>query len=111
MQSFRENSMDAMNRAHQLAQGGDLAGAAQLCRAIVAREPSHFYALFMLGTIEGQFGQFDQAAEHLGRAVRIDPRSAEALTSYGNVLIELKRYGDAIAALTTAIRLQPNNVN
>ena len=100
-----------MNRAHQLAQSGDLAGAAQLCRAIVAREPSHFYALFMLGTIEGQFRQFDQAAEHLGRAVRIDPRSPEAFTSYGNVLLEQKHHDDAIEALNKAIRLQPGNLN
>jgi tetratricopeptide (TPR) repeat protein len=111
MQNFRENSTDAMTRAHQLAQSGDLSGAAQLCRAIVAREPSHFYALFMLGTIEGQFRQFDQAAEHLGRAVRIDPRSPEALTSYGNVLLEQKRHDDAIDALGKAIRLQPGNLN
>ena len=100
-----------MQRAHGLAQSGDLAGAAQLCRTILAREPSHFYALFMLGTIEGEFRQFDQAAEHLGRAVQVDPRSSEALTSYGNVLLEQKRHDDAIAILSKALRLQPGNLN
>ena len=111
MKTPAENSLDAMSRAHLLAQSGDLAGAAQLCRVIIAREPSHFYALFMLGTIESQFRQFDSAAEHLDRAVRIDPRSAEALTSYGNVLLEQQRHDDAIAALNKALRLQPGNLN
>src|SRR5690348_7200204 len=53
MRTTFENSTDAMSRAHLLAQSGDLSAAAQICRTIVAREPSHFYALFMLGTIEG----------------------------------------------------------
>jgi tetratricopeptide (TPR) repeat protein len=111
MRNSPEIPLDAMSRAHVLAQSGDLTAAGQICRTILAREPSHFYALFMLGTIEGEFRQFDEAEKHLARAVEIDPKSAEALTSFGNILIEKKRHKKAIAILTKAIGLQPQNVN
>jgi len=67
MQNSLENALDAMSRAHGLAQSGDLKGAARICRTILERQPSHFYALFMLGTIEGEFRRFDEAEKHLGR--------------------------------------------
>jgi len=111
MQNSLENALDAMSRAHGLAQSGDLKGAARICRTILERQPSHFYALFMLGTIEGEFRRFDEAEKHLGRAVSLEPRSPEALTSFGNILIERKRHGEAIAALTKALALQPQNLN
>ena len=100
-----------MQRAHALAQSGDLAGAANICRAVLTRSPANVYALFMLGSIESQFGQFDQAAVHLGQAAKLSPQTAEILASYGNVLLELARNTEAIDVLTRAIRLQPQNQN
>ena len=106
-----DSAAGSLQQAQILAQAGDLAGAAQLCRAVLAREPSHFYALFMLGTMESALGQFDQAEKHLAWAVKVEPRSAEAQTSYGNILLEQKRYKEAVAVLSDAIRLQPQNVH
>src|SRR6202166_1906885 len=100
---------DVMQRAQRLAQAGDLSGAADICRAI-ARTVPNFHALFMLGTIESHFGRFQEAEKQLRRAIEINPRSPEALTSYGNILLEQKRHDDAIAALSKAIRLQPGNL-
>ncbi len=99
----------AIERAQLLARAGDLKGAAELCRGVVAREPKHFYALFMLGTLESQFGEFGQAEKHLARAVKLEPRSAEALTLYGNVLIEKKQQAEAISVLSRALAIQPQN--
>jgi tetratricopeptide (TPR) repeat protein len=111
MQKTPEIGADAMQRAHALAQSGDLSGAANICRSVLQRTPSHVYALFMLGTIEGGHGRFDDAARHLGLAAKISPQSAEILSSYGNILLELKRYDEAIDVLSRAIRLQPQNQN
>jgi tetratricopeptide (TPR) repeat protein len=111
MQKTPEIGPDAMQRAHALAQSGDLAAAASICRSVLARSPSHVYALFMLGTIEGGHGRFDEAARHLDRAAKLSPQSAEILASYGNILLELKRHGEAIDVLSRAIRLQPQNRN
>ena len=111
MQNAPEIAAEAMQKAHALAQAGDIAGAAKICRTVLARAPAHIYALFMLGTIESQFGHFDEAAKHLALAVKLSPQTAEILTSHGNVLIELKRYAEAIEVLSRAIKLQPQNQN
>ena len=97
-----------MQEAQRLAQAGDLAGAAQICRDIVARTPN-FHAFFMLGTIESHFGHFEEAEEQLRRAVEINPRSPEALTSYGNALLEQKKPTQAVKTLSRALSLQPQN--
>jgi tetratricopeptide (TPR) repeat protein len=109
MQNAPQIAAEAMQRAHALAQAGDLAAAATICRTVLARSPADVYALFMLGTIESEFGHFDEAAKHLAQAVRLSPQTAEILTSHGNVLLELKRYAEAIEVLSRAIRLQPQN--
>lgn len=103
--------VDVMQQAHALAQAGDLSGAARLCRDVLNRSPAHFYALFMLGTIEGQAGRHSEAEELLRRAIKVEPRSAEALASYGDVLLELKRPKEALEALNRSLKLEPRNVN
>jgi tetratricopeptide (TPR) repeat protein len=103
--------MDPIQQAHALAQAGDLEGAARMCRAILARQPRHDYALFMLGSIEGQLGRFSEAAKHLSEAVEVNPRSPDALAGYGRVLLEQKKPDEAIDALTRALALRPQNSN
>jgi len=98
-----------LSRAQQLAQSGDLAGAARLCRDVVSREPGNFIALLMLGGIESDRRNFTAAEGLLARAIKLNPRSPEALGSHGNVLIELGRHDEGIRALSNAIRLQPQN--
>ena len=103
--------VDVMQQAHALAQAGDFSGAARLCRDVLNRSPTHFYALFMLGTIEGQAGRHAEAESLLKRAIALQPRSAEALASYGDVLLELKRPAEALEALNRSLKLEPRNVN
>jgi len=109
MQSSVQATDVLMSRAQSLAQTGDLSGAAGVLRAILAQRAAHFPALFMLGMIEAQLRQFGDAEIHLTRAVKIDPRSAEALTVLGSVLTELKRHEEAVTALTRALTFQPQN--
>jgi tetratricopeptide (TPR) repeat protein len=103
--------MDPIQEAHALAQSGDLEGAVRMCRTILARQPRHDYALFMLGSIEGQLGRFAEAAKHLSEAVKVNPRSPDALTGYGRILLEQKKPAEAIDALTKALALRPQNPN
>jgi tetratricopeptide (TPR) repeat protein len=102
-------SIDALRRAQNMAQNGDLAGAAKICRQLLARDASNHYALVMLGGIESDRKNFAEAEIHLERAVRANPRSPEALGSYGNVLIERGRREHGIRVLSEALRLQPQN--
>ena len=80
--------MDLVRQAHSLIQKGDLKGASQICRTILAGQPMHDYALYLLGAIEAQNKNLTEAAKFLGLAVRANPRSAEALLAYGGVLLE-----------------------
>jgi tetratricopeptide (TPR) repeat protein len=109
MRTEADIAADALQRAQALAQAGDLAGAAELCRFVLERIPAHFYALFLLGTIESQRARFAEAEKFLAQAVRLNPRSPEALTLLGDTLSELKRHGEAIAALDRALAHQPRN--
>src|SRR5207302_2905264 len=102
-------TMDELRQAQQAAQSGDLPGAARICRDLIHREPANFFALLMLGGIESDRKNFAEAGQLLGRAVKLNPRSPEALATYGNVLIELGRREDGVRALSEAIRLQPQN--
>lgn len=101
--------MDELRRAQQIGQSGDLQGAARICRDLLRREPTNFFALLMLGGIESDLRNFREADKLLARAVKLNPRSPEALGGYGNVLIELGRRDEGVRMLTEAIRLQPQN--
>ncbi len=103
--------MDLVRQAHSLIQKGDLKGAAQICRTILAGQPMHDYALYLLGAIEAQNKNLTEAAKFLGLAVRANPRSAEALLAYGGVLLEAKRPAEAADALTLALALRPGDAN
>src|SRR2546423_1409506 len=103
------SGMEELRRAQRNAQAGGLGGAAAICRQILTREPGNFMALLMLGGIESDRKNFAEAGQLLERAVKLNPRSPEALGSYGNVLIELGRREEGVRALSEAIRLQPQN--
>jgi len=111
MQNSLENPALAMQQAQARAQAGDLEAAAQICRSVLERAPANVYALFMLGTIEGEFKRYEEAAGLLGKAVTLNANVPEILASYGNILLELGRHGEAIDALNKAIALQPQNPN
>ena len=102
-------SLDELKHAQRVAQGGDLSGAARICRSVLAREPGNFLALLMLGGIESDCKNFAEAERLLEGAIKINPRSPEALGRYGNVLLERGRREDAVRALTEALRLLPGN--
>ena len=111
MQGPTETVNDSMARAHRLAQSGDLAAAAALCRNVLTQSPRQFYALFMLGSIEAQQGRPGKAEALLADAIAVNPQSAETLTVYGDVLSTLNRHADAIDSLTRALKLQARNPN
>ncbi len=84
---------------------GDLARAEALYRQVLAASAANFHALHLLGVLEAQRRNFAAAALFLGRAVTIDPKSGAAHLNHGNVLRELKRGGEALAAFDRALAL------
>lgn len=104
-----------LDPAHELAQAGDLAGAAEAYRAVLAEDPQHARAAFELagllaGPLKGETPAEKlaawQAAEPLyAQAVAAQPRFAEAWFNLGVARLQLRRFADSIDALNTALGL------
>jgi tetratricopeptide (TPR) repeat protein len=76
--------------------------------SILALDSTHAPACINLGTIQYNQRQFIEAERLYRRATIADPRYALAFFDLGNVLDELQRLPEAIAAYTTAIGLVPH---
>jgi len=70
-------------------------------------EPSNASAEFMLGEMDRQAGQWDEAAGHFSRASKIDEGFAEAYLALGMSLNSAGKFPDAIAPLQNYVKMQP----
>lgn len=86
---------------------GRLAPAEALYREILARDPESPGALLGLGTIALQVGQYQLAAELLGRAAARAPRDPAAHANLGEAYRNLRRLDEAVASFRRALVLQP----
>ena len=71
--------------------------------------PGNPGAEYVLGELARQAHEFPAAAEHFGRAARLDGGFADAFIGLGRSLIAAGRAPDAVAPLETAVKLQPGN--
>ncbi len=95
-----------LKNAVRLHQAGDLAGAAQLYDAILRASPRHFQALYLLGFIHFQRGQFAQAEQLIGDAIAINPHSPDAFYNRGCALQGLQRHDEAFRCFDRAVALK-----
>ena len=82
-------------RARQLADGGDLAAAASLAAARIEHHPADAPAHALLGIVRAAQGRDGEAAQHLRRALYLEPEREEALV---HLALVLERRGDTAAA-------------
>jgi tetratricopeptide (TPR) repeat protein len=86
---------------------GDLPGAVDRLEAAL-RIRDDFVVRMALGNARAQQQKPTEAVEHFQRAVQHDPKSAEALSSLGQALLNANRAEDAERALRGAIQLRPD---
>lgn len=104
-----------MSLTHQLARAlaahaaGRLDEAEQDCRALLALEPGHADAWHLLGLIQHQRGQSEQAVESIRRAVGARGNEVTYLTNLGIMLLSLARGSEAVAVLERAVDMQPDS--
>jgi chemotaxis protein methyltransferase WspC len=67
--SLCRSSVTSLDLAQQLADRGDLAGAALVCDKVLATDPSNAQACFLLGLVREAEGQIPQAMEQLHKAI------------------------------------------
>jgi tetratricopeptide (TPR) repeat protein len=100
-------SADAFALAARHYADGKLAVAQQLAYSVVATEPRHAEALYMLGLIAWRTGNLGLAAEHLNRSLQLKPDSPDLANNLGIVLHELGQLDAAVSAYRHALHLRP----
>jgi len=72
-------------------------------------DPSNAGAEYVLGALARQKEAWGDAIGHFSRATKLDAGFADAFLGLGASLIAIKQFTEAIPALETAVRLQPDN--
>ena len=103
-------SAGALQRAWADFSAGRVGDAERACQLVLAVSKSNFHALHLLGLIHFQRRNLDRAAELIRQAVKISPRSADALTNLAFVLQAQGQEEEALRHLDSALRIQPTNL-
>src|SRR6266498_2414792 len=83
---------------------GRLGETEQLCRSVLARDPDHVDALNLLAVLKACGGDLLQALALLDRAIVVAPQVGTSHVNRGNILHQLARYDEALAAFHQAAR-------
>ena len=89
-------------------QADDLDGAARLYRRLLDVAPDHGEALYLLGSVQVQRGNYADALPLLEQAIARDAGQAKYFNNLGFALKSLMRTGEARGAYEQALRLQPD---
>lgn len=82
--------------------------AEELALKALSLDKSNAYAYRILGLVYATQKKFDLAINKLNRAIELNPNDARSLSQLGQVLIWAGRVDDAINALETTYRYDPN---
>ena len=85
--------------------------ATKLFEQYVARRPDNPWGHYMLGLSAWKSGDFEKSESAFENALRLDPKHMKSLVNLSRVLIEQKRYDDAIVKLTVAGEVDPESAN
>ena len=81
----------------------------ELCLKILAAEPGHADAWFLLGMLAAEHRNFGKALEVIERAIAIAPKKAEYFAHRGRCLIALNRPREAFESAAQALHLEPRD--
>jgi tetratricopeptide (TPR) repeat protein len=72
-------------------------------------DPNSAAAEFLMGEIDRQAGQWDDAIKHFGRATKLDEGFVEAYLALGISLNAAGKFGDAVSPLENYVKVQPDD--
>lgn len=75
----------------------------------IARSPKNAWGHYMLGLSAWKSGDVGKAEGAFEKSLSLDPRHVKSLVNLSRVLIEQKRYDDAVARLTRAADITPDS--
>lgn len=94
-------------QAEQAVHRQDFAAADTYCRQMLDERKDEPSALGILAHIALTRGEHDAADRHMKQAVRGAPRNARVRAQYGNLLVAMGRYREALLQHEKAIKLEP----
>ncbi|KRP09811.1 MAG: hypothetical protein ABR95_10665 [Sphingobacteriales bacterium BACL12 MAG-120813-bin55] len=86
---------------------GDFEGATILFGEVLKSDPRNVAAMYELGRIYFEFGKLEDAAELLRNAAEGDQQNKYYQATYGNVLLYMARYQEAVAVFEWLTELEP----
>lgn len=99
--------MVLFEQARTLHRGGKIREAQELYRRCLQREPRHFGCLHLIGLGFKQLGDAQAAVSWIGKALEVDPTSADAHCNMGTALQDAGRLQEADVHFRRAIELRP----
>ncbi|MBE0705419.1 MAG: tetratricopeptide repeat protein [Afipia sp.] len=100
---------DLFNRGLAAHRAGQLDTAAALYREVLSHSKKQFAPLHLLGVIEGQRGNLTEGIRQISKALRLEPRSAEAHLNLGRLQGEAGDLVNAERNLRKAIAFDPQS--
>lgn len=97
-----------LQTAMDLHNAGDFDNARTAYKTILTTNPKDFNALHLLGVIETQTGNLENAIEYFTQAIAINSTSAHVFNNRAGLYTFLKQPELALADCDTAIKLDPN---
>jgi protein O-GlcNAc transferase len=92
-------------------QAGRLQAAEQIYRQILAVDPNHADAWNLLGVVTSLRGNHQAAADYIGRAIGLAPKTAAFHCSLGDAYRRVMRRDEAVVSYRRAVELNPDYVD
>jgi tetratricopeptide (TPR) repeat protein len=106
----RQGFEEALRRAREHYDRGEISQAEKICVAILARDPRNAEALLLAGSLARRIADTGLALKFFGKAVDLQPKSIEArlllAASYG----EAREHDEAIKHFLHVLTLKPDSV-
>jgi predicted O-linked N-acetylglucosamine transferase (SPINDLY family) len=97
-----------LQQALALHQAGQLAQAREMYRRMLAVQSQNADLLRLLGTVECQLGQTAEGIRFLDKSLKVSPGQPATWHNRGNALMDVERFGDALASFDQALALRPD---
>jgi len=98
-----------IGRAYQLQQSGQTAKAEALYRQVLHFDADHVVGNNLLGLLCLQTQRFDEAVQHIEKALSVNSDDAQAHSNLGLAMNGLNRLGDAARHFHASLKVNPNN--
>ena len=102
--------MPTIDQAYDLFDAGEPARAAEACRLILQADETSFPALYLLGTILGEEGEFDPSLDCLRRAVSLRPDVKAARFNLASILAKAGQFTDALTEVSPLLLESPEDM-